>query len=295
MVTFNQLRIFLAVARREHMTKASEDINLSQSAVSMAVSDLEEKLKGPLFERTGRNLKLNDRGRLLQREASKILHQADDMVSLFTNDAGELHGDLKVGASSTIGNYLLPGIIGRFKERHPQVRIDLEIANTEQIESRLLDLTLDLGLTEGPVQHEDISSSNWLTDRLVVIAAPGYFDEKKSKLTVDELKQVKWIMREKGSGTRDVFERAIQSHAESIDIFLTFGHTEAVKQAVMAGLGVGCLSLYTVSREIERGNMIHLEVPEFSLERTLRIINREGSHVSRLCNGFCEFLKRETE
>ncbi|MGA7878512.1 MAG: LysR substrate-binding domain-containing protein, partial [Desulfoferrobacter sp.] len=138
-------------------------------------------------------------------------------------------------------------------------------------------------------------SSNWLTDRLVIVAAPGYFGEMKSELTIDELMQVKWIMREKGSGTRDVFERAIQSHAENIDIFLTFGHTEAVKQAVMAGLGVGCLSWYTVSREIDRGNMIRLEVPELSLERTLRIINREGSHISRLCNGFCEFLKRETE
>ncbi len=294
MVTLNQLRIFLAVARREHMTKASEDINLSQAAVSMAISDLEQKLEGPLFERAGRNLKLNDRGRLLRTEASKILHQADDLMFAFTKEDGELRGNLKVGASSTIGNYLLPGIIGQFKEQHPQITVDLEIANTDMIESRLLDFTLDLGLTEGPVQHQDISSSEWLTDRLVVIAAPGYFPQEKKTFSIDELAKVKWIMREKGSGTRDVFERAIHGHLSDMDIFLTFGQTEAVKQAVMSGLGVGCLSLYTVLREIERGNLVQLEVPGINLERTLRIITREGSYISRLCDGFCEFLKKET-
>ena len=294
MVTLNQLRIFLAVARREHMTKASEDINLSQAAVSMAISDLEQKLEGPLFERAGRNLKLNDRGRLLRTEASKILHQADDLMFAFTTEDGELRGNLKVGASSTIGNYLLPGIIGQFKEQHPQITVDLEIANTDKIESWLLDFTLDLGLTEGPVQHQDISSVKWLTDRLVVIAAPGYFPKGKKTLSIDELVMVKWIMREKGSGTRDVFERAVHMHLSDLDIFLTFGHTEAVKQAVMSGLGVGCLSWYTVSREIERGNLIPLDVPGVNLERTLRIITREGSYISRLCDGFCEFLRKET-
>ena len=295
MITINQLRIFLAVARREHMTKASEDINLSQAAVSMAISDLEQKLNGPLFERTGRNLKLNDRGRLLRQEASKILQQADDMVSLFMDEDGELRGNLKVGASSTIGNYLLPGIIGRFKEQHPQVTIDLEIANTEHIESRLLDFTLDLGLTEGPVQHQNISSEQWLTDHLVVIAAPGYFDRPKQRIDINELSGVKWIMREKGSGTRDVFEQAIRLHVKTLNVFLTFGHTEAVKQAVMAGLGVGCLSWYTVSREIERGNLVRLNASGINLERTLRIIKREGSYTSRLCGHFCEFLKQETD
>jgi len=212
----------------------------------------------------------------------------------FTKEEGELLGDLKVGASSTIGNYLLPGIIGRFKEQHPRVSIDLEIANTEQIESRLLDFTLDLGLTEGPVQHQDILSSKWLTDRLVVIAAPGYFPKGKKTLSIDEMTKIKWIMREKGSGTRDVFERAIHGHLPDLDIFLTFGHTEAVKQAVISGLGVGCLSWYTVSREIERGNLVQLEAPGVNLERTLRVITREGSYISRLCDGFCEFLRKET-
>ncbi len=182
MITLNQLRIFLAVARYEHVTRASEEVNLSQSAVSMALRDLEEALNGPLFERVGRNLKLNDRGRLLQQEASKLMHHADDIVSSLRSNQSELHGELKVGASSTIGNYLLPEIIGRFTGKYPAVNINLDIRNTEQIENRLLDYSLDLGFIEGVAHHFDIDAERWLNDQLVVIAAPNYFKKNKNHL-----------------------------------------------------------------------------------------------------------------
>lgn len=294
MITLNQLRIFLAVARFEHVTRASEEVNLSQSAVSMALRDLEEALKGPLFERVGRNLKLNDRGRLLQQEAAKLMLQVDDLVSAFTNKENELHGELKVGASSTIGNYLLPEIIGRFSRKYPGVTINLEIRNTEQIENRLLDYSLDLGFIEGIAHHFDIHAERWLQDQLVVIAAPDYWAEQKNNLTVRELSDVKWIMREKGSGTRDVFERALQAHVREIKEFLTFGHTEAVKHAVMAGLGVGCLSRFAVAQELEREDLIEVHIKELNLDRPFWIISRKSNYESRLRRTFIDFVRQNS-
>lgn len=292
MITLNQLKIFLAVAHREHVTHAAEEVNLSQSAVSMALKDLEEALNGPLFERVGRNLKLNDRGRLLQQEATKLMHHVDDLVSSFTNTNGDLHGELKVGASSTIGNYLLPEIIGHFASAYPDVTINLEIRNTEQIEARLLDYTLDLGFTEGLAHHFDIRIEKWIQDHLVIIAAPGFFDARKKQLSVNELSDIKWIMREKGSGTREVFEQALQAYVKEVRAFLTFGHTEAVKQAVMAGLGVGCLSKFTVAQELEHKSLIAFDIKEINLDRPLWIISRTGSYESRLRKTFVEFVRQ---
>jgi DNA-binding transcriptional LysR family regulator len=290
MITLNQLNIFLAVARNEHVTKAAEDINLSQSAVSMALSELEKQLNGPLFERAGRNLRLNDRGRLLQQEANKLKNHFEDMLSLFSDENDLLSGELKIGASSTIGIYLLPEIIGRFAQEYPDVVISLEIGNTDYVEKRLLDYSLDLGFVEGPIHYENIVSQTWLQDQLTIIASPDYFKSKKRKLTIGELNKMKWIMREHGSGTREVFEKALQPFVERINTFLTFGHTEAVKQAVKARLGVGCLSLYTVSQELERGTLIELKVPEVNLERQLHVITRKNSFQSRLRKRFSDFV-----
>ena len=290
MITINQLHVFLAVAKREHVTQATQDVNLSQSAVSMALAELEKQLNGPLFERAGRNLKLNERGRLLQQEANKLMNHLDDMLFLFSEENDSFSGELKVGASSTIGIYLLPEIIGRFVEKFPEVIINLEIGNTEQIEKNLLDYTLDLGFVEGSVHYENLASQSWLQDQLTIIASPDYFPAKKRLLSIDELKEVKWIMREHGSGTREVFEKAIQPYVSRINNFLTFGHTEAVKQAVKASLGLGCLSKYTVAQELERGTLIELKVPEISFERQLHLITRKNSYESRLRKKFNQFV-----
>lgn len=290
MVTINQLNVFLAIARREHVTHAANDVNLSQSAVSMALAELEKQLNGPLFDRAGRNLKLNDRGRLLQKEANKLLNHFDDILALFSEKNVSLNGDLKVGASSTIGIYLLPEIIGRFTDNYPDVTIDLEIGNTEQIENKLLNYSLDLGFVEGPIHHENIVSESWLKDQLTIIASKDYYSSKKVTITIDELKDVKWIMRERGSGTREVFEKAIQPYVRRINNFLTFGHSEAVKQSVKAGLGLGCLSKYTVAQELELGNLIGLSVPGIDFERQLHVITRKNSYESRLRKSFSDFV-----
>lgn len=294
MITLNQLKIFLAVARHEHVTRASEEVNLSQSAVSMSLRDLEDALQGPLFERVGRNLKLNDRGLLLQVEATRLMHHVDDMVSSFTNKNGNLQGELKVGASSTIGNYLMPEIIGRFVSLYPEVTINLEIRNTEQVESHLLDYTLDLGFTEGLARHFDIRTEKWMQDKLVAIAAPEYFGKRKKRISIGELSNIKWIMREKGSGTRQVFEQALQPYMNEVNAFLTFGNTEAVKHAAMAGLGVACLSQFAVAREIEQKSLFLLTIEKINLDRPFWIISRKGSYESRLRKTFTDFVKQSS-
>ncbi len=287
-LSIRQLEIFEKIAATGSVTKAGEKLFLTQSAVSMALSQLEQLSAAPLFERCGRRLILNDHGRLLLNESRKIL-QAVKHVELLLQGNGEqeLAGDLLVGGSTTIGNYLLPVILGAFARKHPKTRVELQVGNTQQVADWLEAGELDIAFVEGPCHSRCLVSVHWRDDELVVIAGKDHPWASEKMVAPAMLATAPWIVREKGSGTREVFEDAMEKAGISYSIHLEFGHTEAIKNGVSAELGVGCLSRLAVQREIEHGLLVEVASP-LMLKRSLTLLKRRKSYCTTLLKAFLE-------
>ncbi len=283
-ITLRQLEVFVAVAKNENMSQAAEVLHLSQSACSMALSALENQLNDLLFDRHGKRLVLNERGRILLPKAYNIIAQATELQDLMTPDKERfLAGHLIVGASSTIGNYLLPELIGNFVTDYPKVKISLQVANTEQTIRKLLQFDIDVGIIEGRCNAQEIKVTPWRKDGLIVISSPQTTLYKKAKVTLNDLRNAKWILREVGSGTRERFEEAMGG---PVSPFLELGHTEAIKQAVRAGLGMSCLSKVTVSDALKRGELVELKTPFLKLTRDFYILLHKKKYQTAILSTF---------
>ncbi|MCA8965938.1 MAG: LysR family transcriptional regulator [Planctomycetes bacterium] len=289
-ITLRQLEIFLAVARREHVTSAAEELRVAQSAVSAALTELGRRLGGPLVERAGRRIALTERGRSLVAEADDLVRRAQDLERRFLAD-GDLAGQLRLGASSTIGTYVLPQLLGSFALQHPRVEVDLEIGNSAEVETALEERRIDVAFIEGPPVGSRVVAHPWRDDRLVVFVAEGHALASRRSLPLRELPAQRWIVREPGSGTRNVFDAALREHDLEVSASLQFGHSEAVKQAVRAGLGLGCLSILAVERELDSGAFVALDVPRLDLRRRLWRITRRHSYENLLATRFVEHAR----
>lgn len=263
--TLRQLQVFLATAHFENITRAAESLAMSQSAASSALADLEQRFEVQLFDRAGKRLRLNDLGRLLQPRAQALIEQAEDLEQSFARHAEV--GPLKVGATLTIGNYLAVPIMARFMGEHPGVRVSLEVANTAAIVREVASFGLDVGLIEGELQHPELDVMPWREDELAVFCAPSHPLAGCAVLDDAALLSADWILREPGSGTRQTFERAMHGLLPELKIALELQHTEAIKRAVEAGLGVGCLSRVTLREAFERGSLVELPLPHRALDR----------------------------
>ncbi|MGE4498450.1 MAG: LysR substrate-binding domain-containing protein [Deferribacterales bacterium] len=284
-ITLRQIEVFLAVAAFSHVGRAAESLNISQSAVSMALGQFEEAVKERLFDRSSRKVFLNDAGKKLLPFARKAYEAAAE-VENFRSD-GKIRGSLKIGASTTIGNYLMPFIIGRFSEMFPETLITMEVGNTAVIAERVSEHELDLGFTEGPVHDDEITELFWRKDRLTVFS-PKSFIEESYRPDIPS-----WIIREKGSGTREVFEAAMSKAGTGFKIKMELGHTEAIKKAVEAGLGIGCLSELAVSGEISRGVFRRLNLNNADFSRDLNIITRKDKHLTASMKAFIDYCLKE--
>lgn len=290
-ISLRKLEIFVRVAETEHVTRASELLMISQSAVSMALADLEKDAGGKLFQRQGRRLVLNVRGRNLLPEASAILQQVNNFERLLHDSGSEPVGEIRIGASTTIGNYLLPSIMAEFSRLYPRAKALLQVGNTQQIETALEKGDLELGLIEGPSHAAILEVLPWRDDELVVIVGIKHPWAQNKSIDRQMLKDADWIIREKGSGTREVFEEAIQGYLDSLVPHLELGHTEAIKKAVEAGLGVGCLSRLAVQRELAHGWLVELDSP-LALHRSLTILLAGNSYRGQLLQAFLDLLRK---
>ncbi|MDY0191766.1 MAG: LysR substrate-binding domain-containing protein [Desulfuromonas sp.] len=281
MLSIRKIDVFVRVAESGQVVRASEELGLTQSAVSMALASLESLHGGPLFHRQGKKLLLNEQGRMLLPYAREILQSLENFSCMVRDTHGEPSGELHVGASTTIGNYLLPLLLGKFSRHYPQAKVSLQIANTDQIALAVCDGTLDLGLIEGPCHQTQLLCQKWRDDELVVIAAPTHSWSSQSTVGVMQLQQGDWIVRETGSGTREVFEAALGMAVAQLPSTLELGHTEAIKRAVEAGLGVSCLSRLAVQSELELGRLVLIPTP-LNLQRSLSIICHGARYQSSL-------------
>jgi DNA-binding transcriptional LysR family regulator len=295
-ITLRQLEIFISVAETLQVTKASKKLFITQSAVSMAISELEYQLGGPLFDRHGRSLFLNDRGRFLLPLSKEILSDVDLVENLMTEDHGVIAGTLEIVASSTIGNYVLPYLIGAFLSRHPNAHINMRVFNTSYAESLILKGEMDLGFVEGTVSSEFVKVLPWFQDELVVIVSPSDKLARKKVFRVpDDLRESKWIMREKGSGTAQIFRSRLGKYASDLVVATELGHTEAIKKGVESGAGIGCLSSLSVCREVEQGWLKQLSIKGIDMRRQLLIIHHKNKARTRLLDEFLNFCKVMSE
>ncbi len=293
MINFNHLRIFHKVAEKRHFTRAAEALHISQPAVSKQVHELEKNLGQPLFDQIGRKIHLTEAGKLLYDFACRIFALAEAAEAAMSELADLEGGRLAVGASTTIGIYMLPQLLGRYKTKYPKIEISLDIGNADDIQSKLLANRLDVALVEGFVTSPALFKQEWRKDELVLIAHMDYALPISGDLSLKRLfeSNVSFILREKGSGTRAVMEEALILHGLGpIRPVMELGSTEAIKQAVTAGLGLSFVSEHTIKLETAAGLLKVLPLPDFSVKRPLYLIYVEARSLSRSARAFLDML-----
>lgn len=258
--TLRQIEVFLATAFHENVSQAADSLAMSQSAASAALKELEQRFGIQLFDRVGKRLQLNDFGKSLRPKAESLLSQAEEFENLLAM-RGEI-GHINVGATLTIGNYLAVPIMAEFMNRYPGSRVDLTVENTRSITQRVLNFELDIGLVEGELQNDNLDIIHWRDDELSLFCAPDHPLAGRPTLNDDDLAEADWIIREAGSGTRQGFEHAMYGLMPGLNVRLELQHTEAIKRAVEAGLGIGCLSRITLQEAFRRGSLLPLYAPQ---------------------------------
>ncbi|HBC6263076.1 TPA: DNA-binding transcriptional regulator YeiE [Citrobacter braakii] len=280
-ITLRQLEVFAEVLKSGSTTQASVMLALSQSAVSAALTDLEGQLGVQLFDRVGKRLVVNEHGRLLYPRALALLEQTTEIEQLFRKD----NGAIRVYASSTIGNYILPAMIARYREDFPDLPLELSVGNSQDVINAVLDFRVDIGLIEGPCHSTEIISEPWLEDELVVFAAPSS-PLTKGPITLEQLAASPWILRERGSGTRELVDYLLLSHLPRFQMAMELGNSEAIKHAVRHGLGISCLSRRVIAEQLQAGTLSEVTVPLPRLVRTLWRVHHRQKHISNAITRF---------
>jgi DNA-binding transcriptional LysR family regulator len=260
-MTLEQLRIFIAVAEREHVTRAAVDVNLTQSATSAAIAALEARYDVKLFNRIGRRIELTQAGRLFLVEARAVLARAATAESVLADITGLKRGSLTLAASQTVGNYWLPPLMNRYRASYPDIALALTIGNTETVADLVREGGADLGFVEGPVDDQALSVMPVAEDEMVLVVSPTLVRPKGLALSKADLKAMRWVFREPGSATRALFEKAIAKaglRLSEINRVLELPSNEAVRAAVEDGAGAAVLSKLVVAASIEAGTLIDL-------------------------------------
>tara|TARA_B110000503_G_scaffold50909_1_gene82357 strand:+ start:69321 stop:70208 length:888 start_codon:yes stop_codon:yes gene_type:complete len=279
--SLRQLEVFLATARYENVTRAAETLAMSQSAASGSLKELERQFDMKLFDRLGKRLQLSELGQQLRPQVESLLEQARSLEQALTGE--DVVGQLEIGATLTIGNYIAVNMIADFRQQNARSDIILRVANTETIVKQVAGFELDMGLIEGELQHPDLDIVHWRRDELVVFAAPNHPLSTSTALSDQDLLTLPWIVREPGSGTRQAFDRAMQGILTDLHIGMELQHTEGIKRAVEAGLGVGCLSQICVAEAFKRGSLVPLKVPGRDFRREWYLItHRDKFHSAAL-------------
>ncbi len=268
--SLRQLEVFLTAARYDNLSRAARELNMSQSAASGALKELESQFGVQLFDRPGKRLRLSELGAQLRPRAENLLAEARALEQMLSGE--EAAGRLQVGATLTIGNYLAVPMIADFRRLYPGSDVGLTVANTAAIARQVAAFELDMGLVEGELNHPDLTLHHWREDELQVFVAPDHPLARRRTLDDADLRGLNWILRETGSGTRQAFDRAMHGILPDLNIAMELQHTEAIKRAVEAGLGVGCLSRISLVEAFQRGSLVPLAVPGRDFRRHLYLM-----------------------
>ncbi|MGH8038191.1 MAG: LysR family transcriptional regulator [Stenotrophomonas sp.] len=280
-LTLRQWQVVVAIADAGTTAAAGQRLGLSQSATSAALNELEGQVAAPLFDRIGRRLVLNAHGRALLDPARALLDAAAALETQAgvgrAHDPHRLPLRLRIGASTTIGNYLLPARIATLLAANPQAEVDLRIGNSADVVAAVQRLEVDLGLIEGPCHESGLQVLPWQRDALVIVAAASADLPERVDLPV--LAGARWLLREPGSGTREAVEQGLLPHLHHFARSMQLGSTEAIKQAAAAGLGIACLSRLAVADLVALGSLRILDTPLPPLSRQLWVVRHPGKRI----------------
>jgi len=287
-ITLRQLEIFAAICQENTITRAAQRIGLSQAASSQALAELENQLQRRLFDRNGRRLRKNAAGSELFPHAIEVLDRVRDIE----RGTGTPYLNVRLCASLTVGNYMLPSFIGRFARRHPYARFHMEVGNTQHVVASVRQFECDAGWIEGLAQDPLLHSLPWREDRLVIIAAPNHPLAGRRAMPA-ALAAAPWVLREKGSGTREVFEEAIAGKFGLLHVPVELGGIGAVKRAVMAGVGLSCISRSTIELELKAGQLALVQTPWLNLRRQITLLIHRQKYLDRGLRQFLRFCRVE--
>ncbi|WP_229106836.1 LysR substrate-binding domain-containing protein [Paenibacillus sp. 1001270B_150601_E10] len=277
MLDFELLKMFITVAEQRHFSRAADILHLTQPTVSMRIRQLEEQIGVTLFERSPKRVELTPAGHIMLKHARDSVQSMEQALQDVERLSKEVTGELTIGASFTIGEYLLPYWIATFSELFPNVQIRVSIKNTNDIVQDVYDHLLDGGFVEGRVRRKDMQIKRFAEDDLVLVAGTTHPLAIYSTVQLEQLGRETWIVREPGSGTRSYSDQFMEQHDLEITKLFEFGSNQGVKEAVRAGLGLAILSKHVVSRELESGELRALHVIGEKFVRPLTIVERKGN------------------
>lgn len=294
-INFHQLYIFYAVASHHSFSRAAEALEITQPAVSIQIQELEKSLGATLFHRRTRGLRPTEIGETVFSYAQQIFSLSDKLLETINEMHGLQSGRLTLGASTTPGEYVLPLAVGQFRRDHSGIQVNMHIANTRAIVQSIQNREIDLGMVgERPDQpSDDLEFIDYMTDEIVLVAAPSHPAAHDSKLTLQKVVDLGLIIREEGSATRNTAERYFTDAGIAPKVALSLGSNQAVKQAALAGGGIGVISRLGVTAEVKAGMLTILDVPGWDCRRPLILVRPKDRYLSPAQRAFLDFLEAE--
>src|SRR6266511_3474161 len=291
-MTLRQFEVFLAVAREKSFSRAAKKIHLSQPTLSEHIAELERELGKQLFHRRGREVALTEAGRVFEPYAARSVSAVEGARQAMAELDSLGHGSLLIGASTTPGLYVMPGIIARFRAQYPGVDLKLQIADSRVIEERVKERELDLGIVGGhTVGPGGECLAAGLLDELVLIVPPDHPWAARRDIAPAQLADQTLLLREEGSATRRVTERALQRAGVKFRVGMELDHTEAIKQSVMAGLGVALVSIFAVRGELETGRLCPVRLRGLRVQRHFHVLHHEARRLGASARAFVAVLE----
>ena len=301
-ITLRQLAVFVSIYQTGSTSRASEELHLSQSAVSSALTELEARLQMPLFERVGRRLNQHPNAHPIYIQAQAILGQSLTLEYYHKHQAGQIH----IGASTTIGNYVLPPLLAKLYELLPDANVDMYIANTQEVVSEVEQLNIDIALVEGmprPMDMKAIEQREWRKDTLMVFAKRdskwltdlAKYDNANNcyELSTEQLATLPLLVREAGSGTRQIIDEQLLQYLPNAEIIMAIQQSEAIKRMVSADIGLGCLSQHVIEAELASGKLVQVKVAGIDLSRTWWLVWHKARHQSPIWQKFIDIITED--
>lgn len=291
-VTFRQLKLLEAVARNSSFTRASEELHLTQPAVSTQIKQLEQEVGMPLFEQMGKKIFLTEAGKEMYAFSRDIAQQFHDIESVLDDMKGVKSGTLSLAVTST-GKYFAPYLLAEFIKHHVGVQVHLEVTNREELVAQLQENIPDMAIMGTPPGNLELTAQAFMQNPLVIIARPDHPLAKASRIPLDRLVEENFILRESGSGTRNAVERFFKERGLKLKTSMEMGRNEAIKHAVMAGLGLGIVSLNTLEFELALNRIAILSVEGFPIMKEWYLVHRSSKRLSPIAQAFHDFVLNE--
>ncbi|MBF0186467.1 MAG: LysR family transcriptional regulator [Magnetococcales bacterium] len=293
-----RLRVFYAVAKQLSFTRAAEELYLTQPAVTFQIRQLEEHFNTRLFDRHHNRISLTEAGEVVFGYAERILELYRETDKAINEMTGVTRGIVKIGASTTIGEYLFPRILSGYHDNFPNVQIRLSVDNTRLVVRKLEDATIDVGMVEGPVKNKNIVTADCLEDELVVILPPDHPLTKMKEIPLAKFKECPFVSRDEGSGTREVITDLLGQAGlpyDQLNAILELGTTESVKGAVEGGVGVSIVSIVSLRKELKLGTLVARRIKSVPLKREIRFVYQKQKFRTKAVEEFLKFAQTQCQ